>query len=218
MTDENVGKTIGIYRILGVCNQRAADGHLKYHVECIYCGFTTDMKLSNIKQPKTCKHNQTKWNNERIGKIFHNMKRRCYNKQSKDYRFYGGKQIEICEEWLSNPLEFEKWAMENGYDDHLTIDRINSNKNYEPSNCRWIPGDENSKIKASTSLINVDGVVHTGRDWAKILNIGTNIINTYIRQHGIDNVIQFIRLFQKYPLLERKSNQSYYDVYMNYCE
>lgn len=76
--------------------------------------------------------------NARIYKIYHAMKYRCYNENSQDYKYYGGKGITICSEWLDNYYEFEEWALKNGYENSLTIDRENNNKNYNPNNCRWV--------------------------------------------------------------------------------
>lgn len=80
---------------------------------------------------------------ERLYSIYCDMKKRCYNKRCNGYKYYGGKGITICEEWLENFNSFYKWAIENGYDEELTIDRIDSSGNYEPVNCRWITRSEN---------------------------------------------------------------------------
>lgn len=74
----------------------------------------------------------------RLYRIWLGMKARCYCKSQKGYKYYGGKGIEICEDWKNDFLKFYNWAMQNGYSDSLTIDRIDSDKNYEPSNCRWV--------------------------------------------------------------------------------
>ena len=72
------------------------------------------------------------------------MKQRCYNPNSTQYQNYGGKGIAICQEWLDDFMNFYNWAMNNGYDETLTIDRIDSNENYCPKNCRWITRSDNS--------------------------------------------------------------------------
>ena len=70
------------------------------------------------------------------------MKTRCYNENAINYNNYGGRGIVICQEWLDDFMNFYNWAMSNGYSDELTIDRINVNGNYEPSNCRWATAKE----------------------------------------------------------------------------
>lgn len=117
---------------------------------------------------------------------------------------------------MDNPELFEKWAIENGYEDNLTIDRIDENKDYSPDNCRWKTNKDNSKYKSTTSIIDVNGEVHTGKDWAKILGLGVNIINTYIRKYGLSNTIEFIKRYKVNPNLKNnRKRKSIYDLYMN---
>lgn len=83
------------------------------------------------------------------------IKRRCYNKNFKQYKDYGGRGIKMCDEWLYNFDSFYYWSKENGYEPHLEIDRIDVNGDYEPSNCRWVTHKENmnNQRRANTEVI-----------------------------------------------------------------
>lgn len=78
----------------------------------------------------------------RLHRIWTGMHRRCYNPNDKYYKDYGGRGVTVCEEWKSSFINFYNWAMENGYKDNLSIDRIDNNKGYCPENCKWATAKE----------------------------------------------------------------------------
>ena len=82
---------------------------------------------------------------KRLYGIYNAMKRRCENIKCQQYKWYGGKGIVICDKWNNSFLEFAEWSYKNGYKEYLTIDRVDSNGNYEPDNCQWITKSKNSR-------------------------------------------------------------------------
>ena len=110
----------------------------------ISCGC---MGLLHATQVKV-RHNDARFRNcKRLYSVWSAMKRRCNNKNCVQYKYYGAKCVTVCEEWLTY-TNFKAWALANGYSDNLTIDRIDSNGNYEPSNCQWVTLAENiSRVK-----------------------------------------------------------------------
>lgn len=92
--------------------------------------------------PKITKHG---YYGTRLYRIYTNIKQRCLNPKNKRYKDYGGRNIKICDEWLDKKegvVNFCKWAINNGYNEKLSIDRINNDGNYEPQNCRWVTPKE----------------------------------------------------------------------------
>lgn len=93
----------------------------------------------------------------RLACIWYHMKDRCYNKKSDRYQEYGKRGVSVCEEWKNNFLAFEKWSLENGYADNLSIDRIDVNGNYEPNNCRWATNLIQANNKQRTLWVEYNG-------------------------------------------------------------
>ena len=107
----------------------------------------------------------------RMYKIYKDMKTRTTNKNCPEYKNYGGRGIKICDEWLSDFRKFYYWSINNGYKDELTIDRIDVNGNYEPSNCRWTTQKVQQNNRTNNHNITYNGETHTMKQWAERLGI-----------------------------------------------
>lgn len=106
------------------------------------CGCLQREKAAEIGK-SNIRHGNSHANRTRLYTIWCGMRQRCSNPKRDAYNLYGGKGVKVCEEWQEFE-SFKKWALSNGYTDELSIDRIDSNGNYEPNNCRWITRSENT--------------------------------------------------------------------------
>jgi len=104
---------------------------------------------------------------KRLSSIFSGMKQRCYNPNANGYKYYGGKGVVICDEWLNDKKLFYNWAINNGYEDHLTIDRIENDGNYDPDNCRWATWEQQANNKSNTVFYRYRGEIKTSLNWCQ---------------------------------------------------
>ena len=107
----------------------------------------------------------------KLYKTYQRMKNRCYRKNFPHYEIYGGRGIKICDEWLNDFVKFKDWALKNGYKEGLSIDRINVNGDYEPSNCQWITMEEQANNKRNNIFYTINGITKTQTQWCKYYNI-----------------------------------------------
>ena len=121
--------------------------------------------------------------NTRLYRTWQNMKRRCDTPSTNSYKNNVGRGIKVCNEWKNDFISFYNWAMANGYRDDLTIDRIDVNGNYEPSNCRWATSKEQSNNKRNNYYIEFNGEKHTITEWAERAKIKRETIK-YRIQHN----------------------------------
>lgn len=107
-------------------------------------------------------------NESRLFRIWSSMKSRCYNAHDTNYKRYGARGISVCDEWLNSFLSFQEWAVANGYADNLSIDRIDNDGNYEPSNCRWSTAVVQSNNRRSNAYFTCDGETRSAAEWSRI--------------------------------------------------
>lgn len=107
--------------------------------------------------------------NKRLYSVYSQMIARCYNPKATSYPCYGAKGIKVCDDWRTSFESFVNWSLQNGYNDSLSIDRINNSKGYCPSNCRWIPLSEQFINRTNNVFYTHNGETHTMSEWCKIL-------------------------------------------------
>lgn len=119
--------------------------------------------------------------NTRLYRIWNGMKQRCCYVKDKRYENYGGRGIAVCDEWKNNFEKFYGWAIENGYSESLTIDRINNDGNYEPNNCRWISNKQQQSNRQNNRHITLNGETKTVTQWCEIFSIDIRIVYSRIK-------------------------------------
>lgn len=117
----------------------------------------------------------------RIYRIWGAMKQRCYNRNHSHYDNYGRRGISVCDEWKADFEAFYQWAIASGYKGNLTIDRIDNNGNYEPSNCRWISEFEQQQNRTNTHIVNYNGQKFTLSQLAREYKIKPNVLERRIK-------------------------------------
>ncbi len=159
------------------------------------CGNTHVTTTSYLRSdaPHSCgclvkeKRERAKWKHGQYGtRLYHiwdNMKRRCNSSQRPDFFRYGGRGITLCSEWFEF-RPFYDWAIANGYNDRLQIDRADNNKGYSPDNCRWVTGKANCRNKRTNRFITYNGEIKTLKDWSEILGINYRTLRKRLGKCG----------------------------------
>ena len=144
---------------------------------------------------------------ERIYSIYHNMKSRCYLPTFSRYNYYGARGIQVCNEWLGKGgfNNFYNWAINNGYRDNLTIDRIDNTQGYFPINCRWVSMSTQNNNTRKSHHYTYNGETKSISEWAKIYNIHRCVLNNRLRR-GWDFETATSKPIRKYPN-KRKDNE-----------
>lgn len=175
LIDENIGKVYHYLTIKSFSHKKGT--HKYYNCKCI-CGTSKVVRINDLRSgnTKSCGCYKSKTTSKRISthgmsktklyKKWKDMRRRCNNPNRKCYKNYGGRGIKVCKEWEEDFMNFYNWAMENGYDEDLTIDRVDNDGNYEPNNCRWITRKEQNNNKQQSRYVTINGIAKTLKDWS----------------------------------------------------
>lgn len=152
-------------------------GRRKVQWECLCdCGNKTIVEASHLLSGHTrscgcLKGEKHKKAGSKIYAVWNTMRARCHNPNNTSYERYGAKGVKVCKEWAGSFTAFYNWALENGYKDGLTIDRIDNNRNYCPENCRWVTAKEQNRNKRNNHFITYKGETKCLGEWAEILNL-----------------------------------------------
>lgn len=165
---------------------------------CKKCNLLFKTTIDHIKRnsfgcSRACSKNRG--GTKRLGKIREGMIARCYNKTHVSYSIYNGNSISVCKEWRENSASFYQWALSNGYDDALTLDRIDNAKGYSPENCRWSDKHIQSQ-NSSQAKLNIDKVTEIlkllktiqQKDIADMFNVSRATINAIAKNIRWTNV------------------------------
>ena len=155
-------------------NEKITVAYSLTHGLCTSCGCTRTERIVNMNY----EHGQS---NSSLYRRWQHMKDRCYNPNDKRYKNYGRRGIKVCDEWLNYFENFYNWAINNGYQEGLTIDRIDVNGNYEPSNCRWADMETQSNNRTTNINITYQGQTKTLKQWCDIYNLNYKSAHAKIR-------------------------------------
>ena len=157
------------------------------------CGNFTTVRGSNIKngsvkscgcllkEGTTTTHGLSK---TKIYGIWNSIKSRCLNPNSESYKRYGARGICVCEEWKNSFESFYLWSIENGYNEKLSIERIDNDGNYCPQNCKWASRKEQCRNRRSNVVFEYMGEKRILTEWCEILNLDYKLVHNRIHKMG----------------------------------
>lgn len=190
--DNNIGKKFGKWTIISF-SYKDKYNHPFYKCKC-ECGCIKDVDIYRLKYGHSLACSRCRYNEKtvplyikRLRRIYHNIKQRCYNPKSPKYKDYGGRGVVVCEDWKNNSNLFIEWALNNGYKDEYTIDRIDNNGNYCPENCRWSDIETQANNKRTNHYLFYKGKTYTVSSFCKTFNLNRLVISQRINRYGYDN-------------------------------
>ena len=207
---ENNQKEIILLKDLGMLYPKETSKlKRRYGLYKCFCGNEFKTQFDSIKAglTKSCgclysiaktKHKLTK---HKLYFVWDNMIRRCHNYKNPVYKYYGGRGIQVCNEWKKDFISFYNWALKNGYKEKLTIDRKNNDGNYEPSNCRWVSKSTQSQNTRVIRSNNTSG--YRGVSFAKSIKkwkAQTSVNSIHINIGSFDTAIDAAKAYNQYVI------------------
>lgn len=194
------GRKFGLLTVVGL---KDTDTRKTYWICQCDCGNIKDVRSDSLLSGaiKSCgclkkkqdrinltKNHSHKTSGKRIYDIWYHMKGRCYNEHDARFDRYGGRGIKVCDEWKDSFESFYSWAMANGYQDDLTIDRIDNDGDYCPSNCRWATHQEQSRNRSTNINIKIGNSTRTLKEWCEIFGLEYGTIQARYHRNGFKGI------------------------------
>lgn len=195
------GKQFGKWTVIRrVENYRSAGGNVYTTYECrcecgtvrnvfansLICGRSTSCGCEQKNKAKEIAHNNFVTHGESKTRLYHiwaGIHKRCEDKNATNYYLYGARGITVCDAW-HNYEPFRDWAIEHGYTDEFSIDRIDVNSGYSPDNCRWVDRTTQCNNRRSNVFLEYNGETHTIAEWAKIYNVSYGYFHKKLSKNG----------------------------------
>lgn len=173
-------------------------GHMHWLCKCD-CGNFTEVSTGRLNSGQTkscgCLQKERAAENKKVHGLYYNeggkksklyrvwsrMKERCFNPNSFAYKDYGGRGIRVCDEWLDYE-PFHKWSILNNYREGFSIERVDNDGNYEPSNCKWIPISQQASNRRSVRYLTFNGQTMSVTEWGEKLDLKPTNILTRLRR------------------------------------
>lgn len=192
-----IGKIYGRLLVIQV-GDRVEGRRGKYVYAHCECGNVKDYLVNNLQRgmTKSCgclRKEVTKDRNSEITYglsrhplrgVWRNMIERCYNKDSESFKNYGGRGVGICNEWREDFIQFFNWAISNGWNFGIELDRVNNNGDYCPENCRFVTRMENSRNKRNNIWVEYRGERKILKDWATYFGVSYKALHKKMKYKG----------------------------------
>lgn len=123
--------------------------------------------------------------NKKLYWVYYAMLDRCYNVKSPRYKDYGARGITVCKEWREDNRTFFAWAIANGYKEGLTLDRLDNDKSYSPTNCAWVSNKDNCNHNRRTHFLTYKGKTQSLKKWSEELGINYSTLRNRINRSGM---------------------------------
>lgn len=193
----------GYLTAISIDETKTTPNHTYWNCKCV-CGKIRSLQTYQLTSGKVtscgCKNTKTKLSEylsdkKRLYSVYGAMIARCHNPKSISYKYYGLKGIQVCDEWRKDFKAFATWSYANGYNDTLSIDRIDNSKGYAPKNCRWVTMREQSLNKSTSVTYIHNGKTLNMSEWCKELNFPYDLAKSRRKQakkYGIEPTFEYV--------------------------